>query len=72
MTKKRFNVVKSNIVEDAWFIKDELKIFTFPAVKGDSKILFTYCKALNKLNDNNKLSDDKDIYKKFKKELKND
>ena len=66
MVEKRFNVVKSNIVENAWFIKDELKIFTFPAIKGDSKTLFTYCKALNNLNDNNKLSDDEDIYKKLK------
>ena len=49
MVEKRFNVVKSNIVENAWFIKDELKIFTFPAIKGDSKTLFTYCKALNNL-----------------------
>ena len=70
MAEKRFNVIKSNIVEDAWFIKDKLKIFTFPLIKGDSKILFTYCKALNKLNNDDKLSNDEDIYEKLKKELK--
>lgn len=52
MTEKRFNIVKSNIVENAWFIKDNKKEFTFPTIKNGKGICFTLCNALNDLNDN--------------------
>ena len=69
MTEKRFNIVKSRIVKDAWFIEDSKKEFTFPAIKNGKDICFTLCKALNKLNNNTKLSE-KNLYKELlKKEL---
>lgn len=66
MTEKRFNIVKSNIVKDAWFIEDNKKEFTFPTIKNGKNICFTYCKALNELNDDIKLSE-KNLYKELLK-----
>ena len=69
MTEKRFNIVESRIMKDAWFIEDNKKEFTFPTIKDGKDICFTLCKALNELNDNIKLSE-KNLYKELlKKEL---
>ena len=66
MTEKRFNIIKSRIVKDGWFIEDTLKEFTFPTIKNGKNICFTLCKALNKLNNNIKLSE-KNLYKELLK-----
>ena len=68
MAEKRFNIIESRIVKDAWFIKDNEKEFTFPTIKDGKDICFTLCKALNKLNNDIKLSE-KNLYKELKKEL---
>ena len=69
MTKKRFNIIESRIVKDAWFIEDTLKEFTFPAIKNGKNTCFTLCKALNKLNNDIKLSE-KNLYKELLNETK--
>lgn len=71
MTEKRFNIIESRIVKDAWFIEDSLKEFTFPTIKNGKDTCFTLCKALNKLSDDNiKLLEENlynELYKKVKK-----
>lgn len=69
MTGKRFNIIESRIVKDAWFIEDSLKEFTFPAIKNGKDTCFTFCRALNKLNNDVKLSE-KNLYEELLKELK--
>lgn len=54
MSEKRFNIRKSHILKNGWFIEDNLKKFTFPTLKGDKGWLISYCKALNKLFEDNK------------------
>ncbi len=49
MNEKRFNIRKSHVMKNGWFIEDSLKKFTFPTSKGDKGWLTSYCKALNKL-----------------------
>ena len=68
MAEKRFNIIESRIVKDAWFIEDSEKEFTFPTIKDGKDICFTHCKALNELNNNIKLSE-KNLYKELLKEL---
>ena len=53
--KKRFNIVKSKLVENAHFIEDGKKQFTFPTLVGDNRGLIAYEKALNKLSEENEL-----------------
>lgn len=71
MTEKRFNIIESRIIKDAWFIEDSLKEFTFPTIINGKDTCFTFCKALNKLSDENiKLSQENlynELYKKVKK-----
>lgn len=64
MTEKRFNIIESRIVKDAWFIEDDKKEFTFPTIKNGKDTCFTFCKALNKLNDNIELSE-KNLHKEL-------
>ena len=54
MNKKRFNIRKSHVIKNGWFIEDSLKKFTFPTSKGDKGWLTSYCKALNKLFEDKK------------------
>lgn len=51
--KKRFNIVKSKLVEKAHVIEDEKKQFTFPTLVGDNRGLIAYEEALNKLSEEN-------------------
>ena len=54
MNEKRFNIRKSHVIKNGWFIEDSLKKFTFPTSKGDKGWLTSYCKALNKLFEDKK------------------
>lgn len=72
MIEKRFNIIESRIVKDAWFIEDSEKEFTFPTIKDGKDICFTLCKALNELNNDIKLSE-KNLYKELlKRSCKNE
>lgn len=51
--KKRFNIVKSKLIEKAHVVEDEKKQFTFPTLVGDKRGLIAYEKALNKLSEEN-------------------
>lgn len=44
----RFEVVHSNILENGWFIKDNMGKLNFPTSTNLNQ-LFSYCKSLNKL-----------------------
>lgn len=69
MTKKRFEIIKSNLIIDgAGFIKDNENEYTF-ATTFETAALITYAKALNKLNDDNKQL--KHRIEELKKELNN-
>ncbi len=52
MTEKRFTINNSNIVQDGYFIKDNVGNFSFPTTIDGSDLIM-YHKALNKLNDEN-------------------
>ena len=51
--KKRFDIVKSKLVKNAYVIEDKEKQFTFPTLVGDNRGLIAYEKALNKLSEEN-------------------
>lgn len=51
--KKRFDIVKSKLVENAHVIEDGKKQFTFPTLVGDNRGLIAYKEALNKLSEEN-------------------
>lgn len=51
MTEKRFNVRKSQFINEGYVVNDKEKKFVFNALSKEGAI--TYCKALNKLNDEN-------------------
>ena len=51
--KKRFDIVKSKLVHNAYVIEDEKKQFTFPTLVGDNRGLIAYEEALNKLSEKN-------------------
>lgn len=65
MTKKRFEIVESELVKDGWVISDKLKQFTFPTLRGDKRALVSYCKALNELVKENMMLKDKNTYYKI-------
>ena len=56
--KKRFNIVKSKLIENAHVIEDKEKQFTFPTLVGNDRGLIAYEKALNKLSEENELKGD--------------
>ncbi len=52
MTEKRFEIIKSAIIDGARVIKDNEKKYTF-ATTFETATLVNYRKALNELNDEN-------------------
>lgn len=44
--------MKSTFVENGWFLSDKFRKFTFLTTE-DKKLLLAYCKALNKLHEEN-------------------
>lgn len=53
MTNERFQINKSNIVDDAYILEDNKGKYTFTTLKNKED-LYSYCKALNELQDKNK------------------
>ena len=52
MTEKRFTIEKSSIVEDGFFIGDNIGKFSFPTTKDKSDLIM-YMKHLNELHEEN-------------------
>ena len=53
MTSERFQINKSIIIEDAYILEDMNKKYTFTTLKNKED-LYSFCKALNELQDKNK------------------
>lgn len=51
MSERRFNIVKSKLVENGWVINDKCNEFVFPTFVGDKKQLIAYCNAFNRFQD---------------------
>ena len=45
MNEKRFNIRKSHVIKNGWFIEDSLKKFTFPTSKGDKGCIRLFTSA---------------------------
>ena len=77
MTEKRFEIIKSAIIDGARVIKDNENKYTF-ATTFETATLVNYRKALNELNDENmqlkeEIKDLNDVLARYEeKELDND
>ena len=77
MTEKRFEIIKSAIIDGARVIKDNENKYTF-ATTFETATLVNYRKALNELNDENmqlkeEIKDLNDVLARYEeKELEND
>ena len=71
MTEKRFEIIKSAIIDGARVIKDNENKYTF-ATTFETATLVNYRKALNELNDENEqLKKENQLLKEEKQLLKN-